>query len=106
MMGRVDASVRRHDVSCWHEREVFPCPLSHRSWSISGRNAGNRGIDAPDPRSGSRAGWSTRGWLEFPAGLSGPTFFPTWYDRKDFVRGCLAGFVQREKLKQHKEPAQ
>ena len=39
MMGRVDASVRRHDVACWHEREVFPCPLSHRSWSISGRNA-------------------------------------------------------------------
>jgi hypothetical protein len=39
MMGRVDASVGRHDVSCWHEREVFPCPLSHRSWSISGRNA-------------------------------------------------------------------
>jgi hypothetical protein len=42
MMGRVDASMGRHDVSCWHEREVFPCPLCRRSWSISGRNA-----DAP-----------------------------------------------------------
>jgi len=26
-------------VACWHEREVFPCPLWRRSWSISGRNA-------------------------------------------------------------------
>jgi hypothetical protein len=24
---------------CWHECEVFPCPLCRRSWRISGRNA-------------------------------------------------------------------
>jgi ketosteroid isomerase-like protein len=34
----------------WHEREVFPCPLCRRSWSISGRNVDVAEIDAIDPK--------------------------------------------------------
>ncbi len=36
---RSSRSTLRSDFRLWTKREVFPCPLCRRSWSISGRNA-------------------------------------------------------------------